>query len=185
MLRSNLPAATLSRFDGFQYKFREARVIAALRTFSRSRSHRFASNPAPINRKTRLPAKLADELSLRPAVSFAEWVCRVYLSQVETCAGGQLVASQTREITFLSQLAENARQCSFQKRSRTETVPSFRDIHSPEITRPTINILEQVTVNRLEMRDIKTARHSRCCEFNRRAAVAFASRAADVTGSRR
>ena len=103
------------------------------------------------------PSKLPQIPKLRATVALPERVDMVDVAQNRTRPLGKLVRPRSLEIPGCQDAAVDVRHANSDKPSRLEPALTIGDLHRTDLARSRIDILEQVTVNCMQMGEIEIA----------------------------
>jgi hypothetical protein len=100
---------------------------------------------------------LAKEFALCAAVAFAEWVNGIDLAEIVSGSRGEAINGKPAKMRLGLQLRERAFEARRDVLMEGERVAGFRDVDGAELPGPGEDVLENVAMDRLEMRGIEGA----------------------------
>ena len=104
--------------------------------------------------------ELLQVLELRAPVALAERVDMVDVAQYRTGARGEPVRPQPPEILCRHDAAVNVRHAGGDEPPRLEPAPALGDLDGADLTRPGVDVLEQVAMDRFQVGKVEiTRRH--------------------------
>jgi hypothetical protein len=101
--------------------------------------------------------QMTNELALRSAIAFTERVQRIQLPEILRRAVAECVRVKPCEILFLGKVLEDGRGGALDVNMVREQVPALANIDCSQLSGPIVDVAEQVTVDRLEVGEIKAA----------------------------
>jgi hypothetical protein len=101
-------------------------------------------------------SELTNELSLRPAIAFTKRMGGVQLADEVGSAVEKILGVKSNKMLLGRELCQNLLQRGFEKSRQPKEMASLRDVHGPKLSRPFLHILENVPMDRFQMRDIES-----------------------------
>jgi hypothetical protein len=102
-------------------------------------------------------SELTNEPSLRPAIAFTKRMGGIQLADEIGGAVDKILGVKSNKMLLGRELCQNLLQRGFEKSSQPKEMSSLRDVHGPKFTSPFVYILENVPMDRLQVRDIESA----------------------------
>src|SRR5580658_43806 len=136
-------------------QLREERCISAQMAQPRCFGHLRGGRRPPIDIVAGFQPDLANELALRPAIAFAKRMSRIDLAEKPRGAPGEGGGVQSGEVVPSRELFQDLSQRRFEECRRAEEVAALGYVHGPKVSCPSVNILEDISMNRLEVRNVE------------------------------
>ncbi len=111
--------------------------------------------PGQFQPVTGIRGQLFQIKKLSAAISITEWMNVVHITDNFCCFFGKCVGAQPAEKPAVEETAENIRHASLNEPPELERMASLGNFDRPQLPGPFINILKQMTMNILEMRQVK------------------------------
>ena len=102
-----------------------------------------------------LQPELADEFALRPAIALAEWMSCIKLPEKPGGAPREPGGIEAGEVVFGGEFLQNLLQRRFEEGGDSEKMAALGYVDRPKLSRPFVNVPENVSMNRLEVRDVE------------------------------
>src|SRR3989442_14189451 len=101
-----------------------------------------------------LEPELENELTLRPDIAFTKRMSRIQVTEKIRGAVGERRSIEVNEVALGCEFFQGLLQRRFQEASDSEEMAALGYVHRPKLSRPFVHILENVQMQRLEVRDI-------------------------------
>jgi hypothetical protein len=94
---------------------------------------------------------------LSAAVSFAEWVKRIDLRKIVSCSADEYGVAEPLQVLLVCEPREELGRRRNQCRGKRERGVALADVHRSELSCPVVDVLEDVSMDRLKVREVVSA----------------------------
>jgi len=145
----------LAASDALSNQAGEQERVTAQVAQPRSLDHFFGSCRSPVDVVAGLQPELANKLTLSPAIAFTKRMGGIQLADEIGGAVDKLLGVKSNKMLLGRELRQNLLQCRLEESSQSEEMAALRNVHRPKLSRPFVHVLENVPMDRLQMRDIE------------------------------
>jgi hypothetical protein len=103
-----------------------------------------------------LQPELANKLTLRPAIAITKRMGGIQLANEICGAVNKLLTVKSNKMLLGRELRQNLLQRWFEESSQPEEMAALRNVHRPKLSGPFVHILEDVPMERLQVRYIES-----------------------------